>query len=218
MRKWERWGKYHLIEYVEEVIEPEPEPIPDPTPTQPVSQYKVGMTVRWAGRLHRNSAGASPTGMYSARNGVIDIVNDNKFGIHIRGMGWIAESQIIPTEPTVPVKLDQLTPGMRVKWSGRLHRDSTGSNPTGSYREREGTIDIVNKNRYGVHIQRMGWIAPSQVREVVNAVFHTVKAGDTLWAIGNQYGIKWDIIYRNNKTIIGEKPSLLKPGMRLFIK
>lgn len=140
MRKWDAWGKYHLVEYVE----PKPEPAPQP------------------------SSG--------------------------------------------------LKKGTKVRWSGRLYRDSMGNGATGSYRERDGIIDIINDNKYGVHIRNMGWIMPSQIKETRDAVYHTVQRGETLWGIGKKYNVKWNEIYKNNKTIIGRTPSLIKPGMRLFIK
>lgn len=49
---------------------------------------------------------------------------------------------------------------------------------------------------------------------------HTVKRGDTLWAIAKKYygdGSRWPTIYNANKAVIGGNPNLIKPGQVLVI-
>ncbi|WP_282701524.1 transglycosylase family protein [Streptomyces sp. CC219B] len=48
---------------------------------------------------------------------------------------------------------------------------------------------------------------------------HTVKPGDTLWAIARKYGIEggWQELYQANKETIGGRPDRLLPGMLLVI-
>ncbi len=47
---------------------------------------------------------------------------------------------------------------------------------------------------------------------------YTVKAGDSLGSIANQYsGVTWQQIYEANKGLIGGNPNLIQPGMVLVI-
>lgn len=47
---------------------------------------------------------------------------------------------------------------------------------------------------------------------------YTVKSGDTLSGIANEYdGVTWQQIYEANKVLIGSNPNLIQPGMVLVI-
>lgn len=127
----------------------------------------------------------------------------------------------VPETPTTEDK-GTLKEGAIVNWSGRLHRDSFGNVPSKTdYKNRTGVISILRLNNpYGVHIKGIGWIKPSQINSIEpnDNVYHIVKKGDTLYDIGKKYGVLWNVIYRNNKSIIGNRPSFIKPGQKLFIK
>lgn len=69
--------------------------------------------------------------------------------------------------------------GDKVKWSGFVYRDSMGGGRGRKYPLRNGTITIFNKNPYGVHIDKLGWIAPSQI-EGQQPVETTFKVGDVV--------------------------------------
>lgn len=50
--------------------------------------------------------------------------------------------------------------------------------------------------------------------------FYIVQAGDTLWGIAQQAGgdgSQWQVIYRDNKNVIGNDPNLILPGQILFL-
>lgn len=59
------------------------------------ADIKVGATVTWSGRLHRNSMGAGPTKAWGPTKGKISILNNAPFGVHIQGKGWISRNQIV---------------------------------------------------------------------------------------------------------------------------
>jgi len=46
---------------------------------------------------------------------------------------------------------------------------------------------------------------------------HEVVSGDTLWDLGNTYGVDWHSIYEANKDIIGDDPDLIYPGQVFVI-
>lgn len=50
--------------------------------------------------------------------------------------------------------------------------------------------------------------------------FYIVQAGDTLWGIAQQAGgegSKWELIYSDNKNVIGNDPNLILPGQILYL-
>lgn len=58
---------------------------------------------------------------------------------------------------------------------------------------------------------RVSWPKPTPPRT------YTVKAGDTLSEIAKAKGVTWQALYGANKAVIGDSPSLIKPGMKLVI-
>jgi len=46
---------------------------------------------------------------------------------------------------------------------------------------------------------------------------YIIKKGDTLSEIAQKYNIDWQIIYEQNKEIIGDNPDLIIPGQILTI-
>lgn len=46
---------------------------------------------------------------------------------------------------------------------------------------------------------------------------YTVKSGDSLSAIAGRYGMSWQTLYANNKTVVGSNPNLIKPGQVLKV-
>lgn len=46
---------------------------------------------------------------------------------------------------------------------------------------------------------------------------HVVKAGETLSKIAQKYDTTWQTVFNMNKTIIGPKPDMIRPGQRLQI-
>lgn len=46
---------------------------------------------------------------------------------------------------------------------------------------------------------------------------YTVVKGDTLWGIGRKYGIDWNRIYAENRSVIGSNPNLIYPGQKYKI-
>ena len=49
---------------------------------------------------------------------------------------------------------------------------------------------------------------------------YTIQAGDSLWAIADKFyhaGAKWNKIYEANKDVIGDNPSLIRPGQVIKI-
>lgn len=70
-------------------------------------------------------------------------------------------------EPVVPTPTPTPTykVGDKVKWSGKIHADSYGGNPSSAtYATQDGEISIVNKNPYPIHIKGMGWIKVDQIQ------------------------------------------------------
>lgn len=53
---------------------------------------------------------------------------------------------------------------------------------------------------------------------VQSAGKYTVKSGDFLTKIAAKYGISWDDVYAQNKSVIGADPDLIFPGQVLNIK
>ncbi|WP_406190293.1 LysM peptidoglycan-binding domain-containing protein [Streptomyces sp. NBC_01017] len=51
------------------------------------------------------------------------------------------------------------------------------------------------------------------------AVNHTVAAGETLHRIARMHELKggWKQLYADNRTIVGDNPSLIRPGMKLVV-
>lgn len=101
-----------------------------------------------------------------------------------------------PTPAPTPVqpKPTSLKVGDTVQWSGRLHKTSYGKYPSSySYPLRTDRISILVDAPYGVHIDGLGWIAPSQIKGVTQpttAVNAPIARGDivrvtgTRWATG----------------------------------
>jgi resuscitation-promoting factor RpfA len=46
---------------------------------------------------------------------------------------------------------------------------------------------------------------------------YTVRAGDTLSAIGARHGMTWQRVYAANRTVVGGDPDLIVPGQRLVL-
>lgn len=55
-----------------------------------------------------------------------------------------------------------------------------------------------------------------EVQESQNAQDYTVKAGDSLSKIGQQFGVSWKAIFEANKDTI-KNPDLIQPGWKLKI-
>jgi len=52
--------------------------------------YRVNDPVIWEGVVCLDSYGNGQTKEhFSPRKGVIDLINNNKFGLHIKGIGWV---------------------------------------------------------------------------------------------------------------------------------
>ena len=76
--------------------------------------------------------------------------------------------------------------------------------------------DVIGPNRNLILPGQVLTIPDKQVS--TEPIYHVVERHDTLYKIGLKYGVQWSLIYKNNREIIGSRPSLIKPGMRLFIK
>lgn len=48
-------------------------------------------------------------------------------------------------------------------------------------------------------------------------IWYNVLPGDNLSKIGKHYNCTWQIIYQLNKSVIGNDPNLIKPGISLKI-
>ena len=46
---------------------------------------------------------------------------------------------------------------------------------------------------------------------------YTVKSGDSLFTIADKHNVSWRKLYRVNRTLIGNNPALIRPGMHLHI-
>jgi hypothetical protein len=55
-----------------------------------------------------------------------------------------------------------------------------------------------------------------EVAAAANMQEYTVKSGDTLSKIGEQFGVKWKEIFEMNKDVI-KNPDLIQPGWKLKI-
>ena len=47
---------------------------------------------------------------------------------------------------------------------------------------------------------------------------YTVQKGDYLSKIGQKFGVAWNIIYEDNKSVIGSNPDLISVGQKLKIR
>lgn len=52
----------------------------------------------------------------------------------------------------------------------------------------------------------------------VNSIVYIVKTGDNLSTIASRYGVSWQTIYNNNRSVIGSNPNLIQPGQALRIR
>lgn len=58
--------------------------------------------------------------------------------------------------------------GDKVEYDGYLYRNSTGGGK-GSKRKGTFTITILNKNSHGAHLDKLGWVKPSDLKKVSSA-------------------------------------------------
>lgn len=129
-------------------------PTPPVEPEKPSGTYKVGDVVTVNGQLFRDSAGNRPGATIKNHKGTITYTAiGNAKPYHIDGLGWVAESSINGAAPTPsPLKV-----GDRVKYSGRLYRDSNG-NGAGTTVSGTYTVTTLNGNPYGAHLDGLGWV------------------------------------------------------------
>jgi len=61
---------------------------------------------------------------------------------------------------------------------------------------------------------------PQEIEDSVNVHKYTVQPGDSLWQIAKDhygYGSYSDILYRQNRSLIGNDPNMVLPGLRLYM-
>ncbi|MBD5394030.1 MAG: LysM peptidoglycan-binding domain-containing protein [Lachnospiraceae bacterium] len=84
----------------------------------------------------------------------------------------------------------------------------------------DGTVEKELFYGRAMNLGQQHYLMPEEVEETVDDHMYTVKQGDCLWNIayksyGN--GSYYDIIYRVNRSIIGQDENLVMPGMRLYV-
>ena len=109
--------------------------------------------------------------------------------------------------------------GDKVVVNGTLYSNSYGGKAGKTLVNHEGIITIVNlKGTKPYHIDKLGWVAKENISTNANVKTYTVVKGDTLSRIAKKFNTTWQIIYEDNKKIIGSNPNLIKPGQVLTIK
>ena len=109
--------------------------------------------------------------------------------------------------------------GDNVIVNGTLYSNSYGGNAGKTLNNYQGVITIVNlKGTKPYHIDKLGWVSKESVKLNNNIKTYIVVKGDTLSSIAKKFNTTWQIIYEDNKNIIGNNPNLIKPGQVLTIK
>ena len=109
--------------------------------------------------------------------------------------------------------------GDKVTVNGTLYSNSYGGNAGKTLTNYQGTITIINlKGTKPYHIDKLGWVSKESINTNNKVTTYTVVKGDTLSAIAKKFNTTWQIIYEDNKNVIGNNPNLIKPGQILTIK
>lgn len=74
--------------------------------------------------------------------------------------------------------------------------------------------ELANYN----HISNPNFIVVGQKIKIPSVVSYVVKSGDTLTKIAMQYNMNVDLLYNQNKDVIGKNPNKIYPGQILKIK
>ena len=92
----------------------------------------------------------------------------------------------------------------------------------GNGQDRKDRLTAAGYNYSEVQARVNEMLAPKPApKPASNTVTHTVKQGDTLWALAVKYlgnGNRWREIYYANEAIIGANPNIIRPGQKLTIK
>lgn len=168
---------------------------PEPTPTpKPTTTFKVGDKVRI-----KTTAIAYATGeiIPSGYKGHVDTVLEVGIGkTLLKGIySWVNNSDLehvgtqnkptpAPKPKPTPNTSTDIKRGDKVTYSGYLYRDSNG-NGRGARVAGTYTATIVNDNKYGIHLDQIGWAEKSKVKKVTGTTSTKIKAGDTVKVINN---------------------------------
>ena len=83
------------------------------------------------------------------------------------------------------------------------------------FREAQGYFEEGLKTLW--HPQEDGGSADAENEtQVVEAVYHTVRSGDTLWAVAQAYGVELSNLLADNRWI--KNPNLIYPGERVRVR
>ena len=109
--------------------------------------------------------------------------------------------------------------GDKVIVNGTLYSNSYGGKAGKTLTNYQGTITIINiKGTKPYHIDKLGWVAKESISTNNKFTTYTVVKGDTLNSIAKKFNTTWQLIYEDNKDVIGNNPNLIKPGQVLIIK
>lgn len=120
--------------------------------------------------------------------------------------------------------------GDKVRFTGRLYRDSYGNGPGQTRTNLEATIYLVNpgaKCPYNIN-NGLGWVRAEDLKAITNSnnKYYTVVKGDTLSGIAARYNTTYMKLYELNKTLIDNENKKrgidvnkmwLYPGQKLLL-
>lgn len=159
------WVKNSDLEGVTQA-KPKPKPKPQPKPQTSSGSIKRGDRVKYNGYIYKdsngNGRGIKVNGTYTAT-----IVNNNKYGVHLDGLGWAEKSKVSNTSTNSKQPAKALKKGCKVTTTAtrdifgtRLDRNTINSNRTF-------TVEQVGRNGNNNHIllkEVMTWVERSTVK------------------------------------------------------
>ena len=98
-------------------------------------------------------------------------------------------------------------------WAARPVPTSSASSTQGSSARHQSTQGDIIPAGLTRGSEQFRMLRPSTGAHSV----YTVKAGDSLIGIADKHNVSWRKIYRMNRTLIGNNPSMIRPGMHLHI-
>lgn len=166
-------------------------PTPEPTPS---ATFKVGDKVRIKTTAKAYATGeVIPSGYKGHVDTVMQVGNGRTL---LKGIySWVLNKDLehvgaqnkptpAPKPTPTPKPTTSIKKGDTVRYSGHVYADSSGK---GRGIKVNGTFKatIVNNNKYGIHIDNLGWAEKSKVTKVTSSASTKIKAGDNVKVVNN---------------------------------